>query len=85
MEKVTILVSACLLGIPCQYNGQLARKRIEQHIIDKLDYNIVPVCPEQLSGLSTPRDPVEIQDGDGFDVWTKNNSVETIFQGTVNI
>ena len=77
MEKETILVSACLLGIPCQYDGQLAKKRFEQHMIEGLDYNIVPVCPEQLGGLSTPREPVEIQNGDGFDVLKDSAKVMT--------
>ena len=39
-----------------------------QQAIDSIEGHIVPVCPEQLSGLSTPRKPVEIQGGDGFAV-----------------
>jgi len=59
-----ILVSACLLGIDCKYNGgnNLCKKALE------LGSNIVPFCPEQLGGLSTPRSPVEIVGGDGKDV-----------------
>lgn len=54
-----ILVSACLLGEPCRYDGSsvpceavavLAERRM-----------LVPVCPEVLGGLPTPRTPSEIQ------------------------
>jgi uncharacterized protein YbbK (DUF523 family) len=58
------LVSACLLGIRCNWKGdesyldhkvvQLAREGL-----------LLPVCPEQLGGLPTPRSPQEIQGGDG--------------------
>jgi uncharacterized protein YbbK (DUF523 family) len=68
MSCETVLVSTCLLGIPCQYDGQLAKTRFEKKEIEKLDFHLVPVCPEQLSGLPTPRKSVEIQCGDGMDV-----------------
>lgn len=61
-----ILVSGCLLGINCKYNGD---SNLSQKILDKLKNEaIIPFCPEQLGGLSTPRPPVEIQGGDGSDV-----------------
>lgn len=66
-DKV-VLVSECLLDIPCQYNAQLAKLRFRSGDIDAIKGYIVPVCPEQLSGLATPRKPVEIQGGDGFAV-----------------
>ena len=72
-----ILVSACLLGIPCQYDGQEAKVQFNKIILDKIKGYIVPVCPEQLSGLSTPREPVEIQNGDGFDVLNHTAIVKT--------
>lgn len=56
-----ILVSACLLGISCRYSGD--SKRCEDIIALKDKYNIIPVCPEQLGGLPTPRLPSEIKDG----------------------
>ncbi len=67
-EKERILVSACLLSIPCQYNGELARLRLGPDWLEKFGDRIIPVCPEQLGGLPTPRKPVEIQGGDGKDV-----------------
>ena len=53
--KEPVLVSACFLGIPCRYHGRRAKKRDD--LIRKLKekYVIVPICPEQLGGMSTPR------------------------------
>lgn len=50
-----ILVSACLLGVRCRYDG--IRREIPQKIQKLLDEgeSLVPVCPEQLGGLPTPR------------------------------
>lgn len=62
-----ILVSACLLGEPCRYDGKATPcedvlKLAETH-------ELVSVCPEQLGGLPTPRTPCEIQaDGRVVDV-----------------
>jgi uncharacterized protein YbbK (DUF523 family) len=53
--KEPVLVSACFLGIPCRWHGQRAKRRDE--LLDKLKekYVIVPICPEQLGGMATPR------------------------------
>ena len=56
-----ILISACLLGGKCRYDGgskpcPAAMKLAREH-------EVVPVCPEQLGGLPTPRLPAEIRDG----------------------
>lgn len=56
-----ILISACLLGVKCRYDGgskscPAAMKLAKEHVL-------VPVCPEQLGGLATPRLPAEIRDG----------------------
>ncbi len=53
-----ILVSACLLGMPCRYDA--SSKPVESVIRLASKYELVPVCPEQLGGLSTPRLPCEI-------------------------
>ena len=68
MNKETVLISVCLLNIPCRYNGQPAEKCLDPVMLDRIPYQLVPVCPEQLAGLPTPRKPVEIRNGDGFDV-----------------
>ena len=53
-----IIVSACLVGINCRYDGG---NNANQEIIKMVKKGIaVPVCPEQLGGLSTPRIPAEI-------------------------
>jgi uncharacterized protein YbbK (DUF523 family) len=50
-----ILVSACLLGIPCRWHGRRPKKR--EKLIRRLRqrYVLVPICPEQLGGMPTPR------------------------------
>ena len=50
-----VLISACLLGIPCRWHGHRAKKRTK--LLERLKnrYVLVPVCPEQLGGMSTPR------------------------------
>lgn len=56
MENV--LVSACLLGVSCRYDGK--SKPNEKIIALKDKYNLIPVCPEIMGGLPTPRIPSEI-------------------------
>lgn len=57
---MNILVSHCLLGAPCRYDGQskpvAALKKLEEQ-----GHTLIPVCPEVLGGLPTPRPPAEIQ------------------------
>ena len=59
-EKESIGISSCLLGTPCRYDGK--SKGLDADVIQRLRirYNLVPVCPEQLGGLPTPRTPSEI-------------------------
>lgn len=54
-----ILVSACLLGVSCRYDGK--SKPNENVIALKDRYNLIPVCPEIMGGLPTPRTASEIQ------------------------
>ncbi len=68
---MNILVSACLLGVNCRYNGggELAPGILE--LMERC--HLVPVCPEIMGGLATPRTPAERRDGrvvtrDGQDV-----------------
>lgn len=56
-----ILVSACLLGKNCKYNGG---NNLNQGVLEFIEgHEVIGVCPEQLGGLSTPRLPAEIVDG----------------------
>lgn len=68
-----IIVSACLAGMPCGYDGR-GRPAPEGIELVKAG-KAVPVCPEQLGGLATPREPAEIAGGDGAGVLDGNASV----------
>ena len=58
-----ILVSACLAGINCKYNGG---NNYNEKIFNLVkEGKAIPVCPEQLGGLTTPREPSEIKIIDG--------------------
>jgi len=53
-----LIVSKCLLGYPCRYDGKSVPS---QAIIDLQNkFELIPVCPEELGGLPTPRIPAEI-------------------------
>ena len=56
-----LLISACLLGEPCRYDGR--SKPLPDAVLDRLlrEHTLIPVCPEQLGGLPTPRTPSERQ------------------------
>ncbi len=54
---MTILVSACLLGLRCRYDGQSKPSAAVLALGEK--HTLVPCCPEQLGGLPTPRSPSE--------------------------
>ena len=56
-----IIVSACLLGENCKYNGgNNLSSTIVEHLNGK---DILPVCPEALAGLGVPREPIELKCG----------------------
>lgn len=56
-----ILISACLLGTCCRYDG--TGTKLEGINTLSSQHTLVSVCPEQLGGLPTPRPPAEIKDG----------------------
>ena len=56
-EKMNILVSACLLGVHCRYDGNGVLQEELRELSKK--HNLIPVCPEIYGGLATPRDPAE--------------------------
>ena len=58
---VKILVSACLLGENCKYSG--GNNRNERVLEYVKGHEVIPICPEVMGGLSTPRPPAEIVDG----------------------
>ena len=61
MQKEAVLVSACLLGIPCRYDGKSMPREgvwdLAKH------FRLIPICPEVMGGLPIPREPMEIRDG----------------------
>ena len=66
MYRKKYLVSACLCGIPCRYDG---RSKPVKRFVEMLRKDCcIPFCPERLGGLTTPREPALIFGGTGFDV-----------------
>lgn len=61
MSGERILVSACLLGAPVRYDAKSCPNAAVQALADR--FELVPVCPECLGGLPTPRTPSEIRPG----------------------
>lgn len=53
-----IIVSACLLGCDCRYTGDNCKSDALLALAAR--HTLIPVCPEQLGGLATPRNPAEI-------------------------
>jgi len=63
------LISACLVGINCKYDGENNLPDLDPEILEEYKQGkLIPVCPEQLGGLATPRTPAQIQNASGEDV-----------------
>lgn len=78
-----ILISACLCGVNCKYNGGNNLKDKIEEVLKNQDYMLI--CPEQLGGLSTPRNPAEIvkdkvidKEGNDVTINFKNGALEVI-------
>ena len=56
--KKKILISACLLGKNCRYNG--GHSQLTE--LEEIDVEWIPVCPEESGGLGTPRPSAEMQE-----------------------
>ncbi len=61
MKKPPIIVSACLAGVFCRYNGEVVPFEPVVDLVRKGE--AIPFCPEAYGGLPTPRPPCEIKDG----------------------
>lgn len=73
---MNILVSACLLGLDCRYCGGGCPS---QKVINlKQTHHLIPVCPEQMGGLATPRDTSELC-GNAV-ITSKHNDVTQAFK-----
>ena len=55
--KEKLLISACLLGVNCKYSGGNNSHPLAERLKER--FELVPICPEQLGGLPTPRAPSE--------------------------
>ena len=58
-----ILISACLAGINCKFNGE--NNLLNKDVLDEISkrFHLLFVCPEVYGGLSTPREPAEMKNG----------------------
>lgn len=68
LNKVTIGVSACQFGCKVRYNAK-GWDMIENLKREKNEFVFYPVCPELLSGLGVPRNPISLKGGNGDDFW----------------
>ena len=73
MEK--ILISACLVGENCKYNGGNNLNPSIEALLEK--YDLIPFCPEVEGGLPIPRDPSEVK-GDNVVMKRKNGSIKDV-------
>lgn len=74
-----VLVSACLLGENCKYDGgNNLNAGVMAYIRDK---EVIPVCPEMMAGLGCPRTPIEIVNGVVMD--SNGNCVDSAIRGAV--
>lgn len=78
------LVSACLLGQDCRYDG---RSKPASAVIAQVEHwrasgeEVVAVCPEELGGLGTPRPAAELRGGDGAAFWQGAARVRRVEDG----
>ncbi|RKX67402.1 DUF523 domain-containing protein [candidate division TA06 bacterium] len=80
-SKKRIMVSACLLGIKCRYDGKSKRnKDVIEYCKDAL---IIPFCPEQLGGLSTPRIKATITERDSVINFAGEDVTENFHRGAM--
>ena len=62
-DRPALLISACLLGVACNHEGRGSPRAVVEELAGR--YRLIPVCPEVLGGLSTPRPAAELAGGDG--------------------
>lgn len=73
-KKKKYIISACLLGIKCRFDGKckLSKKAIK--IFE--NGQAIAICPEQLAGFPTPRTPIEISGNTVLDINGKNVTLQ---------
>ena len=76
-----VLVSACLLGVNCKYNGgNNYSEAVAEFVKDK---EVIAICPEMLAGMGCPRTPIEIVDGVLMD--RNGNNVDAAMRNAIAI
>lgn len=78
-EKPGALISACLVGVHCRYDGGHQFRESVRDLSAR--FELVPICPEQLGGMPTPRPPCEINEADGSAVLTRKAKVLQVEDG----
>lgn len=80
-EKPALVISACLLGVACNHEGGGSPRAVVDELARR--YRLVPVCPEVLGGLPTPRSAAELTGGDGSSVLAGEATVVNVEGGDV--
>ena len=57
---MNILISRCLLGVPCRYDGKSVPVPDLEEALTRAGHTLIPICPEVDGGLPTPRPPAEL-------------------------
>jgi uncharacterized protein YbbK (DUF523 family) len=86
-DRESVLISLCACGVPCRYHGQthkMGQRLIKKKKVAELKskYNVIPVCPEIMGGLPTPRCPCQVIWDDDKPTVTNRKTGEREFQGT---
>lgn len=84
VQDNSILVSACLLGLPTRYDGHAKHSVSVLEYLQRRGLLPIPVCPEQLAGLSTPRPKTFFKKGNGDDVLSGSGLVVNEHDETMN-
>lgn len=72
-----VLVSACLIGRECRYDGRSTLDRVLERELRAHDLEAVPFCPEEFGGLGTPRPPSWMERASAADVLAGRDRVVT--------
>lgn len=75
-KPIKVMISACLLGIRCRYDGGHSLCPYLAHFMNLISF--IPFCPEQLGGLPTPRPPANMTEGDGRDILSGRANVVNV-------
>lgn len=85
-ERECVIISLCACGVPCRYHGQthkMGQRLIKEKKVAelKLKYNVIPVCPEIMGGLPTPRCACQVTWSDEEPFVTNRKTDEKEFEG----